>query len=69
MDGLSQLPGPIIAAGSRRVHQNRFSDLELTGDARLGAIVEARAYDDANTRLRAITVEPMVLGRGCGDVT
>jgi hypothetical protein len=30
-----------------RTHHLRFSDLELTGDAKTGAIVEARSYDDA----------------------
>ena len=29
-----------------------FSDLEMTGDAEPGAIVEARAYEDANGRKR-----------------
>jgi type IV secretory pathway VirD2 relaxase len=33
-----------------RTHHLCFSDLELTGDARPGAIVEARAYDDAAGR-------------------
>ncbi|ABD89430.1 relaxase/mobilization nuclease domain-containing protein [Rhodopseudomonas palustris] len=35
-----------------RTHHLRFSDLEMTGDAAPGAIVEARAYDDANGRKR-----------------
>jgi type IV secretory pathway VirD2 relaxase len=35
-----------------RTHHLRFSDLEMTGDAKTGAIVEARAYDDANGRKR-----------------
>ena len=35
-----------------RTHHLRFSDLELTGDARPGAIVETRAYEDANGRQR-----------------
>jgi type IV secretory pathway VirD2 relaxase len=33
-------------------HHLRFSDLEMTGDAKPGAIVEARAYQDANGRRR-----------------
>ena len=35
-----------------RTHHHQFSDLELTGDAAPGAIVEARAYEDANGRKR-----------------
>lgn len=35
-----------------RTHHVQFSDLELTGDAAPGAIVEARAYEDSNGRKR-----------------
>jgi type IV secretory pathway VirD2 relaxase len=35
-----------------RTHHLVFSDLELTGDAKPGAIVESRAYDDAAGRKR-----------------
>jgi len=35
-----------------RTHHLRFSSLEITGDAKPGAIVEARAYDDAQGRKR-----------------
>jgi type IV secretory pathway VirD2 relaxase len=35
-----------------RTHYVTFSDLEFTGDARPGAIVEARAYDDLKGRKR-----------------
>lgn len=35
-----------------RTHHLRFADLELTGDAKPGAIVELRAYDDAMGRKR-----------------
>jgi type IV secretory pathway VirD2 relaxase len=42
----------IVEGVDGRTHHLRFSDLELTGDARPGAIVEARAYDDANGRQR-----------------
>ncbi len=35
-----------------RTHHLIFSDLEMTGDARPGAIVETRAYDDASGRKR-----------------
>jgi hypothetical protein len=36
-----------------RTHHLRFSDLEMTGDAAPGAIVEARAYEDANGKKRS----------------
>jgi hypothetical protein len=35
-----------------RTHHLRFTDLEMTGDAKPGAIVEARAYEDAGGRRR-----------------
>jgi type IV secretory pathway VirD2 relaxase len=35
-----------------KTHHIRFPDLELTGDAQLGAIVEARTNDGANGRVR-----------------
>lgn len=38
----------IVEGVDGRTHHIRFSDLELTGDARPGAIVETRAYEDAN---------------------
>src|SRR5579863_352159 len=45
--------GPRNLAGiDGRTHHLNFSDLEMTGDAPAGAIVEARAYDDANGRRR-----------------
>ena len=40
----------IVEGVDGRTHHLRFSDLELTGDARPGAIVETRAYEDANGR-------------------
>jgi hypothetical protein len=40
----------IVEGVDGRTHHLRFSDLELTGDARPGAIVEARSYEDANCR-------------------
>jgi len=40
----------IVEGVDGRTHHLRFSDLETTGDARPGAIVEARAYEDANGR-------------------
>ena len=36
----------IIEGVDGRTHHLRFSDLEMTGDAKPGAIVEARAYED-----------------------
>jgi hypothetical protein len=42
----------IIEGVDGRTHHLRFSDLELTGDAPPGAIVEARVYEDANGRQR-----------------
>lgn len=42
----------IVAGIDGRTHHLRFSDLDMTGDAPVGAIVEARAYDDANGRRR-----------------
>ena len=35
-----------------RTHHLRFSDLEMTGDAKPGAIVEARVYQDSSGRTR-----------------
>jgi hypothetical protein len=37
----------IVEGVDGRTHHVRFSDLEITGDARPGAIVEVRAYEDA----------------------
>jgi type IV secretory pathway VirD2 relaxase len=42
----------IVEGVDGRTHHLRFSDLELTGDARPGAIVETRTYEDANGRQR-----------------
>jgi len=42
----------IIAGVDGRTHHLIFSDLEMTGDAKPGAIVETRAYDDAGGRKR-----------------
>ena len=42
----------IVEGVDGHTHHLRFSDLELTGDARPGAIVEARSYEDANGRHR-----------------
>ena len=42
----------IVAGVDGRTHHLKFSDLEMTGDAPAGAIVEARSYDDPNGRHR-----------------
>ena len=42
----------IIDGVDGRTHHLVFSDLEMTGDAKPGAIVESRAYDDAAGRKR-----------------
>jgi type IV secretory pathway VirD2 relaxase len=42
----------IIAGVDGRTHHLRFTDLELTGDALPGAVVETRVYDDPNGRHR-----------------
>jgi len=42
----------VVEGVDGRTHHLQFSDLELTGDAVPGAIVEARAYQDASGRKR-----------------
>lgn len=42
----------MVAGVDGRTHHLRFSDLEMTGDAPAGAIVEARVYDDPMGRRR-----------------
>jgi hypothetical protein len=42
----------IVAGVDGRTHHLVFSDLGMTGDAKPGAIVETRAYDDAGRRKR-----------------
>jgi type IV secretory pathway VirD2 relaxase len=42
----------IIEGIDGRAHHLTFSDLEMTGDAQPGAIVEARSYEDASGRRR-----------------
>jgi type IV secretory pathway VirD2 relaxase len=61
----------IVEGVDGRTHHLRFSDLELTGDARPGAIVETRAYEDANGRQRLslatrsdLTIEAQILAPG-----
>lgn len=61
----------IIEGVDGRVHHLTFSDLELTGDARPGAIVETRSYDDADGRRRLslatrsdLTIEAQIAAPG-----
>lgn len=61
----------IIAGVDGRTHHLRFGDLEVTGDAPAGAVVEARVYDDAKGRRRIslatrsdLSVEEQVTARG-----
>ncbi|MBR1279594.1 VirD2 family relaxase/mobilization nuclease [Bradyrhizobium sp. AUGA SZCCT0283] len=42
----------IVEGIDGRTHHIRFTDIEMTGDAAPGAIVEARTYDDAQGRKR-----------------
>jgi len=51
-DELKATAYAIVAGVDGRAHHLRFADLEMTGDAPSGAIVEARVYDDANGRRR-----------------
>lgn len=55
----------------RRTHHLTFSDIEVTGDAKPGAIVEARVYEDASGRTRLslatrsdLTIEAQVSAPG-----
>jgi type IV secretory pathway VirD2 relaxase len=51
-DELKSAAYAIIDGVDGRTHHLLFSDLEMTGDAKPGAIVETRAYDDAAGRKR-----------------
>jgi type IV secretory pathway VirD2 relaxase len=61
----------IIDGVDGRTHHLRFSDLEMTGDAEPGAIVEARSYEDADGRPRLslatrsdLTIDAQVTAKG-----
>ena len=61
----------IVEGVDGRAHHLRFSDLELTGDAAPGAIVEARAYEDSAGRRKLslatrsdLALEAQVTARG-----
>jgi type IV secretory pathway VirD2 relaxase len=51
-DELAGAAYAIVEGVDGRAHHLRFGDLELTGDAKPGAIVEARSYPDASGRPR-----------------
>jgi type IV secretory pathway VirD2 relaxase len=51
-DELNGTAYAVIDGVDGRTHHLVFSDLEMTGDAKPGAIVESRAYDDAAGRKR-----------------
>jgi type IV secretory pathway VirD2 relaxase len=70
-DDLKGTAFTIIAGVDGRTHYLVFSDLEMTGDATPGAIVETRVYDDAGGRKRLslatrsdLAIEAQVLARG-----
>ncbi|MCQ9156825.1 relaxase/mobilization nuclease domain-containing protein [Acidomonas methanolica] len=54
----------VIAGTDGRTHHLRFPDLELTGDAKTGAIVETRSWEDAKgtQRLSLATRSDLALG-------
>jgi type IV secretory pathway VirD2 relaxase len=61
----------IIEGVDGRAHHLQFSNLEMTGDASPGAIVETRAYDDTKGRKQValavrsdLTIEAQVTARG-----
>jgi uncharacterized protein DUF3363 len=47
-DELKGIAYAIVEGVDGRTHHLRFADLELTSDAEVGAVVEARSYSDAN---------------------
>jgi len=51
-DELKGFAYAIVEGVDGRTHHLQFSDLEMTGDALPGAIVEARSYEDASGRRR-----------------
>ena len=61
----------IVEGIDGRTHHIRFTDIEMTGDAAPGAIVEARTYDDAHGRKHLtlatrsdLSIEAQVTARG-----
>jgi type IV secretory pathway VirD2 relaxase len=51
-DELAGTAYAIIDGADGRTHHIRFADLDMTGDAQPGAIVELRAWEDTNARRR-----------------
>jgi type IV secretory pathway VirD2 relaxase len=51
-DELSGAAYAVIDGADGRTHHLRFNDLDMTGDAAPGAVVELRSWDDANGQLR-----------------
>ena len=71
LDELEGSAYAIVEGVDGRTHHLRFSDLEMTGDAHPGAIVEARGYQDAKGRPRLalatrsdLTIEAQVTATG-----
>lgn len=70
-DELNWAAYAIVEGVDGRTHHVRFADLDMTGDAKLGAIVEVRVYDDEHGRRRLslatrsdLTIEEQVTARG-----
>jgi hypothetical protein len=70
-DELKGTASAVIEGVDGRTHHLVFSDLEMTGDGKTGAIVETRAYDDSSGRKRLslatrsdITVEAQISAPG-----
>src|SRR3546814_15605788 len=57
LDELAATAYAVIDGADGRTHHVRFDDLDMTGDAQPGAIVELRSWDDArgNRRLSLAT--------------
>jgi type IV secretory pathway VirD2 relaxase len=51
-DELAETAYAIIDGADGRTHHIRFANLDMTGDAQPGAIVELRAWEDTNARRR-----------------
>ena len=64
-DELAGTAYAVIDGADGRAHHLRFSDLEVTGDAKPGAIVELRSWEDAkgDTRLSLATRSDMTLAQ------
>lgn len=64
-DELSGSAYAVVDGADGRTHHLRFADLELTGDASPGAIVETRSWQDArgNARLSLATRSDMTLAQ------